>query len=130
MAILNFLNFGISARIGPWSVRFRLDGRRPSTYVKRLAIPGSSLQLLLFLSALLSGLTGVISGDRVAAPSSLERASAEAAVAAEELAEAVAQASLVPFVRPAPIMMASAPHFAVAAAPLADIRRISERRLE
>lgn len=88
------------------------------------------MQLLLFLSALLSGLTGVISGDRVAAPSSLERASAEAAVAAEELAEAVAQASLVPFVRPAPIMMASAPHFAVAAAPLADIRRISERRLE
>ncbi|SNS63436.1 hypothetical protein SAMN06295912_1115 [Sphingomonas laterariae] len=88
------------------------------------------MQLLLFLSALLSGLTGVISGERVNAPSSLERASAEAAVVAEELAEAVTQAAVVLLARPRPLAAASAPHFAVADAPLGDLRRVSERRLE
>lgn|GEM_PF-5226409 len=88
------------------------------------------MELLLFLTALLSGLTGVISGERVATPSSLERSSAQAAEMAEELAEAAVQSPLARAAFPVAAPVAVAPCFAVLTAPRLDPFRISEVWLE
>lgn len=96
----------------------------------RFATMGSSLQLLLFLSALLSGLTGAISGDRVAAPSSLERASAEVTVIAEELAEAAVRTPVAMAAVAALATILSVRAFAIVTAPAPDPFRASERRRE
>lgn len=96
----------------------------------RVATVGPCLELLLFLSALLSGLTGVISGERAAAPSSLERGSAQVAVIAEELAEATVRAPVARFAASAPALLPSRPYVAIRTAPSLDPLRISESRLE
>lgn len=88
------------------------------------------MQLLLLLSALLSGLTGVISGERLPAPSNLERGSAEVAAIAEEMTELAVQAP-VSFIAASPAFDRQlSPYFAVAAAPAIEPFRFSERRLE
>ncbi len=87
------------------------------------------MELLLFLSALLSGLTGVIAGERPAVPSGVERGTSEIVAVAGEIAEAAAvQPAAAPF--PASAAEPAAPAFHVSLAPASDPRRVSERRLE
>lgn len=87
------------------------------------------MELLLFLSALLSGLTGFVAGDRAAVPSGVERGATEIVAVAGEVAEAVS-ARPVATVVPAAQAEAGEPAFAVHQAPAADPLRVSERRLE
>jgi hypothetical protein len=87
-----------------------------------------ALQFLLFLSAMLAGLTGFMSGERAVEPRQVEQAVAAASVVAEAapmVAEAVAltrQPAAIP-ARPRAALPPAAPR-------LVSLARVDERRLE
>ncbi|MBW4329443.1 hypothetical protein KY084_00940 [Stakelama sp. CBK3Z-3] len=93
---------------------------------------GLILQLLLFLSALLSGLTGVIAGDRAVERSQIERLGDAAAQHARSAAEPAAIREQAAYLAALPrIARASLPSFAIAV-PRTVLRAIGidTRRLE
>jgi hypothetical protein len=107
-----------------------MDGGGGSHYVRPLKDP-TRLELLLFLSAMLAGLTGFISGDRAVDARQLERtavAAAAAAIEGQTQAEAVSVAEASPAAAVFAISRENLPR-ASAALP-AQAAPVDERRLE
>ena len=87
------------------------------------------MQFLLFLSAMLAGFTGLMSGDRAAPPSRVEQAVAAAAIVAEVApvsAEAAAHVARPAAVQPVRVQMP----LPAASPRLPSLARVDERRLE
>jgi hypothetical protein len=111
-----------------------MDAARRSHYVRPSgrsprAVPKDAfVQFLLFLSAMLAGLTGFMSGERSLEPRQVEQAVAIASVLAE--AAPTAAVAVAPAALPAVTVGRSRATLPPATPRLATLARVDERRLE
>lgn len=89
------------------------------------------MQILLFLSAMLAGFTGLISGDRAVEPRHVEQAIARAAGIAEAAPAAARQVEVAAFTQPAPAAPTAARRMVLITEQTPrGLAPVNERRLE